>query len=183
MIQKPQTTLALLTSIALHFLLISSAYIHFPSRSKVMSLTSPFFFPTYLMLDSTPSASTKKIFRQNLKKDHSFNNKSSNQVSGSVNSDNMMTDKLRRALHAAIAAQQVYPASAPTGLTTARTKITFLLYPDGHIENANIAQSSGSTAFDFAALDAVESARLDPTLTQSLRSAKTFFIDIIFARS
>lgn len=85
------------------------------------------------------------------------------------------------ALHQAISERQQYPDSALEQHQTGTTKISFTLFSDGHIEQANISQSSGSNTLDIAALAAVQATHIDPSIAKSVRPSKLFMIDIVFS--
>lgn len=65
---------------------------------------------------------------------------------------------LLQQLHDAIAAKEVYPATAKMLGQSGSTTVSFVLYPDGHVTTLALKQSSGIPSLDAAALQAVNAA-------------------------
>lgn len=83
-------------------------------------------------------------------------------------------------LHQAIAANQTYPESALQLNESGTVKIGFLIYPDGHLEQITVLQSSGIHTLDMAALNAVKNTSPVKEASQFLNKRNFFAVDIVF---
>lgn len=83
-------------------------------------------------------------------------------------------------LHAAIAAQQVYPEEAIIMHQTGSAKISFTVYPDGHVSNIDLSKSTGVRLLDRAAMAAVKAAFPIKIDRIALNKAHKFSVEIKF---
>ncbi len=90
------------------------------------------------------------------------------------------TDALLALLHAAIAREQEYPASALALERTGRVTVAFILQTNGQVRDLHIAQSSGTTSLDRAALMAVTRAAPFAAAETYLVQEQRFHIDVVF---
>lgn len=91
------------------------------------------------------------------------------------------TDKFLSSLHFAIASQQYYPDSALELKQHGSVVVRFLLYPDGHIENVTIIQSSQIESIDLAAKQAVFAISPFKMASEYLHAKNEFTVTIVFA--
>lgn len=183
MMLKSKLSISFVIAITLHVLLVLCLCSKFSMSVQNEYQLRVNSFPAYLHHPIKQHKKAEIPSLSGLSKKESLQHQSSKTAPDFSMSDQRIDDKLLLALHAAIAAQQHYPEAALDMPTTRRVKMKFVLFPDGHIENAAIAESSGSAELDSAALNAVTQARLDHGFTASLRTTKTFFIDIVFTHS
>ena len=90
-------------------------------------------------------------------------------------------DALLKILHNAITAHQQYPENAINLQQTGRVKMGLMLYPNGHISEISILESSGIESLDNAAVAAVKSITRLPNVATYLQTAKFFSVDIVFS--
>lgn len=83
-------------------------------------------------------------------------------------------------LHKAIQTHQQYPESAMQLERQGRVTVSFTLKPDGSIDAAKIAKSSGTDSLDAAALAAVRDAAPFAGVRDYLQEASVFSIDVVF---
>lgn len=83
-------------------------------------------------------------------------------------------------LHAAIARQQQYPASAQEQQREGRVTLAFTLFPDGSISNLQIAHSSGTASLDRAALASIDAAIPFQDVNHYLKTAENYQVDVVF---
>jgi TonB family protein len=82
--------------------------------------------------------------------------------------------------HDLIQAQIEYPANIHSFLGNKKVYLSFVLFPDGHIEDIKIVQSSGIVIFDRAVLDAVSSLPRVTIAQEILKKPKEFNVPIEF---
>lgn len=99
---------------------------------------------------------------------------------GSTAHTGVQTQELLAILHMAIQQQQHYPASAMQMERQGKATITFVLFPNGSIQNVRMMKSSGTASLDQAALAAVQDAAPFKTIEKYLQSAQEFSIDVVF---
>lgn len=90
------------------------------------------------------------------------------------------TDPLLAILHAAIAREQIYPESALALERSGRVTVAFILQTNGQVRDLHIAQSSGTTSLDRAALLAVTRAAPFAAAETYLTNEQSFHIDVVF---
>jgi TonB family protein len=90
------------------------------------------------------------------------------------------TSELIALLHAAIQKQQRYPASALQLEREGRVKVKFTLDTHGMISNLQVAESSGTSSLDEAALSAVKDAAPFTEAMQYLHETQVYNIDVAF---
>lgn len=83
-------------------------------------------------------------------------------------------------LHAAIQAEQRYPAAAEQMQRQGTATVAFVLYTDGHVSDLKIVQSSGTNSLDEAALAAVNRAAPFKQVDKYLSQSQHYTIDVIF---
>lgn len=83
-------------------------------------------------------------------------------------------------LHAAIQAQQHYPASALEMEREGRVTLTFKLFPNGDINHLRIINSSGTISLDDAAIAAVNQAAPFKKIEKYLHQPQEYRIDVVF---
>lgn len=91
------------------------------------------------------------------------------------------TQTLLMLLHAAISEVQTYPESAIELNQQGSVGVGFTLYPDGHITNVNIIQSSGYPVLDSEALRAMNVAHVSAAHLY-IQKPHYFTVDINFVR-
>lgn len=101
-------------------------------------------------------------------------------VETNTTNNNASFDSFIVILHAAIQAQQQYPRSALMQQQTGTVTVGFVLFPDGHIENIKIINSSGIENLDQAGIAAVENAMPIKEATEYLNKPKNFSINLHF---
>jgi TonB family protein len=90
------------------------------------------------------------------------------------------TSELIALLHAAIQKQQHYPASALQLEREGRVKVKFTLDTHGMVSNLQVAESSGTSSLDEAALSAVKNAAPFAEAMQYLHEPQVYNIDVAF---
>jgi TonB family protein len=83
-------------------------------------------------------------------------------------------------LHAAIQKQQHYPASALQLEREGRVKVKFTLDKNGRVSNLQVAESSGTSSLDEAALSAVKDAAPFSDAAQYIHAPQIYSIDVAF---
>lgn len=123
-------------------------------------------------------AHTKKLLGEKSNLRHQTSSQAANNSdSHKANKDEQ---KILTLLHQAIAARQSYPDEALALQQMGKVTIRFLLYPDGHLENAAIIKSSGITSIDHAALIAINAISPIKEVSAYLAKAAFFSVDIVF---
>lgn len=103
---------------------------------------------------------------------------SSDTSTNNINGTN--EDALLNLLHHAIQAQQQYPRDALMQGHKGTTTVAFDLYPDGHIENCTVFNTSGASSLDEAAVEAVNAAAPIEQAKRYLEEVKHFIIKVNF---
>ncbi len=83
-------------------------------------------------------------------------------------------------LHKAIAEHQHYPLAAEEMGRSGRVTVKFALSAQGEVSELHIAQSSGTTSLDEAALDAVRNAAPFTMAKSYLSQTQEFSVDVLF---
>jgi TonB family protein len=95
-------------------------------------------------------------------------------------SNGRQTSELIALLHAAIQKQQRYPASALQLEREGKVKVRFTLDTHGIISNLQVAESSGTSSLDEAALSAVKDAAPFSEAMRYLHEPQVYNIDVAF---
>lgn len=90
------------------------------------------------------------------------------------------TETLVGLLHKAIAEHQHYPLAAEEMGRSGRVTVKFALSAQGEVSELHIAQSSGTTSLDEAALDAVRDAAPFTMAKSYLSRTQEFSVDVLF---
>jgi TonB family protein len=128
-------------------------------------------------IDSRSAIGIKDEFRKNDKNVTKQNLTQSNFIPTDTGTD---YSQLLIILHNAIVQNQYYPESALALSQTGIVRLSFQLFPDGHIDNLQIVKSSGVESLDQAALVAVTNTFPFKNPAIYLQTAKQFFINIEF---
>lgn len=110
----------------------------------------------------------KKVVKQQMHAQHS------------QHSQGRRAESLVALLHAAIQAEQLYPAAAEQMQRQGRVTVAFTLFVDGHVSEVEVVQSSGTASLDVAAIEAVKKAAPFKAVEQYLEQAQHYTIDVIF---
>lgn len=151
------------------------AYIYSPPVTQLQRLNK-----TSTKENSNKNA--KKLSQQNKQYDISKNKLtlSSNETLASTDRKVNNASELLQLLHAAIQTQQHYPHDALVLGRKGTVSIAFDLFPDGHLENLKIINSSGTISIDNAALTAVKAAAPFKAVNNYLHEAHLFTIQVVF---
>mgnify|MGYP000408498197 CR=1 FL=1 len=83
-------------------------------------------------------------------------------------------------LHSAIAEHQIYPESALSLHQSGKVGISFILTPEGSIQDLKVISSSGNKTLDLAALEAVKSASPFVFAANYLKKPQVIALFIVF---
>lgn len=89
-------------------------------------------------------------------------------------------DTLLSLLHQQIAAKQSYPEAALLLQQNGTVRIGFLLFPDGHISQISVLQSSGINSIDASALSALKEIIPVKEASSYLQKERYFSVDVVF---
>lgn len=117
--------------------------------------------------------------QQEIQRQITSNNKN---ATTSKNSDNIKFSELAQKIHDLVAENIIYPEEAAELIKNKEVLLTFTLFPDGTIENAKIAKSSGINVLDDAALTALKVISPVVIAKQYLTTQKGFRIEIKYRR-
>lgn len=95
-------------------------------------------------------------------------------------SQGSQAESLIALLHAAIQAEQRYPANAEQMRRQGSVRVEFTLFKDGHVSELGIVKSSGTSSLDEAALNAVRAAAPFKQISAYLQETQHYNIDVIF---
>lgn len=104
-----------------------------------------------------------------------------NTTAAGISKQNQTIPALLKLLHAALAAQQIYPEQALELHQKGRVKIGFDINPAGELSHIVLLQSSGYTSIDMAALAAAQAISPFPNSKAYLHTKQTFSVDVVFA--
>jgi TonB family protein len=83
-------------------------------------------------------------------------------------------------IHQAIAQKEIYPTLAETNNETGKVTLSFYLSPNGSIDDLQVAQSSGSSLLDHAAIVAINAITPFDPAKKYLRDKTQFQVDVEF---
>lgn len=92
----------------------------------------------------------------------------------------VVDDQLIELLHSRISDKKQYPYFAKRQRREGVATVSFVLYPNGDIEDARLVNSSRNNLLDRAALTAVEKIEPFEAAQDYLETAETFNIDVVF---
>ncbi|MFZ2315114.1 MAG: TonB family protein [Gammaproteobacteria bacterium] len=148
----------------------------YDDNAKQLSLTKAKNEATSDVLKQNKSLLTKKE-----SKDQSVVSKQPASVRHNLASQGNQAESLIALLHAAIQAEQRYPANAEQMQRQGSVTVEFTLSKDGRVSELGIVKSSGTISLDEAALDAVRAAA--PFKQVHLQEVQHYNINVIFQLS
>lgn len=176
-----QTTII---SVLLHALLLAAILFNFNSHSNYSVPGSTKIIQAYIPKLSTKnnnSSSKLNLMKNGILSAGGFNQfkhsektlPQTEQISGD------QINQLVNLIYQAISQHQEYPENADLQ-KTAKVIVSFILNPNGNIEAAKIAESSGNSSLDQAALLSVNEAQPIQGVSEYLKSAQDFAIPIVY---
>lgn len=94
--------------------------------------------------------------------------------------NNQQISQLVLYLHDLIQAQIKYPADIHSFFGSKKAYLSFVLFPDGHVEDIKIVRSSGIAVFDRTVIDAISSLPRVAIAQRVLQKPKEFNLPIEF---